>query len=126
MARLGLFVNRQPRALPALLGDLTERVQQDAYNGSNDISQYFSSADHNGRRLMVVPIVNPTSTSVSSVSGFGEFLLITNGNSSNFYKHDANGNDPFCAIYVGPYLMNADDPGGATSGSGAYRVKLTE
>lgn len=105
---------------------LDQRAQQDAYNGSNSVSDYLTSTDHNGRRLMVVPIVNPISATESIVLGFGQYLLYSNGNSSNYYKHDANGNDPFCAIYVGPYVLNANDPGGATSGSGAYRVRLTE
>ena len=105
---------------------LDQRAQQDAYNGSNDVTSYLTSTEHNGRRLMVVPIVKPVSATESIVLGFGQYLLYTNGNSSNYYKHFANGNDAFCAVYVGPYVMNANDPGGANSGSGAYRVRLVE
>jgi len=102
------------------------RVAEDAYNTDNSGTNYNSSTTHNGRRLMVVPVLNPTSTTVTSVLGFGVFLLLSNGTDSNYYAHTTNGNDPFCAIYLGPYVMNSDNPGGATSGSGAYRVKLTE
>jgi hypothetical protein len=41
-------------------------------------------------------------------------------------QHDSNGNDPFCAMYAGPYNVGSEDPSGATSGTGAYRVKLVE
>lgn len=105
---------------------LDQRTAQDDYNGSNDVNAYLTSPAHNGRRLLVVPIVNPISATETIVLGFGEFMLISNGNSSNYYKHEANGNDPFCAIYVGPYVLNGDNPGGATSGTGAYRVRLVE
>jgi hypothetical protein len=105
---------------------LDQRVSQDDYNGSNQVDDYLSNPAHNGRRLLVVPIVNPIADGSSIVVGFGEFLLYSNGNSSNYYKHDANGPDPFCAIYVGPYVLNGDNPGGADSGTGAYRVKLVE
>ena len=102
------------------------RVQGDADNASNVVSTYLASSAHNGRRLMVMPIVNPASPTSSTVSGFGEFLLLSNGSSSNYYKHETNGNDPFCAIYVGPYVLGGTGPGGATNGTGAYRVKLVE
>ena len=113
------------KAAEAAVLDL--RVTQDAYYADNSVSNYVASTTHNGRRLMVVPILNPTDSTTTTVLGFGEFLLLSDGTTdSNYYQHETNGNDPFCAIYVGPYVLNADDPGGATSGTGAYRVKLTE
>ena len=105
---------------------LDQRVGQDEYNGNNDVSAYLTDPTHNGRRLLVVPIVNPEAPGTSPVLGFGEFMLISNGASSNYYMHESNGNSPFCAIYVGPYVLNSDNPGGATSGTGGYRVRLVE
>jgi Flp pilus assembly protein TadG len=105
---------------------LDERAQQDGYNGSNDVSSYLTNVNRNGRRLMLVPIVNPVNSTTTTVLGWGLVMLYSNGNSSNYYNHDANGNDPFCALYVGPYNVGSEDPGGAISGTGAYRVKLVQ
>ena len=102
------------------------RVNEDPSYSSNTPSTYLADNTHNGRRLMVVPIVNPVSTTVTTVIGFGTFLLYDNGTSASSSYKDVNGNDPYCAVYVGPYVLNGDNPGGATGGTGAYRVKLVE
>ena len=102
---------------------LDTRVQQDQENSTNSGSTYLASPTHNGRRFMVVPIVEPKNPNQTLVDGWGLFLLETNGSNSNFYK-SGNGNDPYCAVYVGPYTMGSNDKGGATSGSGAYYVTL--
>ena len=79
---------------------------------------------HNGRRLIAVPVVNPA-VDGTWVLGYGSFLLDTDGGiPSNFYKTTTNGNDAFCATYVGPYVFGGRGTGGATGGSGAYRIKL--
>ena len=104
-------------------GVLDTRVQQDQENSTNSGSTYLASPTHNGRRFMVVPIVEPKNPNQTLVDGWGLFLLETNGSNSNFYK-SGNGNDPYCAVYVGPYTMGSNDKGGATSGSGAYYVTL--
>jgi len=101
------------------------RVSQDASNATETDTAYLADPTHNGRRLMVVPVVDPISTTETIVLGFAQILLMSNGANSDFYK-DSQGNQPFCAIYVGPYVHGGNDPGGATSGNGAYRVKLTE
>jgi Flp pilus assembly protein TadG len=103
---------------------LDQRAAQDDYNGSNDVTDYLAHADHNGRRLLAVPVVDVVSDTQSIVRGFGLFMLISNGNSSNYYQRQVNGNDPFCAIYVGPYNIGSNDSGGSTSGTGAYHVTL--
>ena len=106
---------------------LDDRASQDDYNASNNVVSYLESTNHNGRRLLVVPVVNPESPTSTTVLGFAEFLLLSNGNSSNYYHHPGTtGNDPFCALYVGPYILNSDNSGGAVSGTGGYRVKLVE
>jgi len=105
---------------------LDQRNNEDAYQTDNVVANYLASSTHNGRRLMLVPIVDPTAVGTSTILGFGQFMLYTNGVPSNYYKHNSNGNDPYCAVYVGPFVLNADNPGGATGGTGAYQVTLVE
>jgi Flp pilus assembly protein TadG len=103
---------------------LDQRAQQDDYNGSNDVESYLDHPDHNGRRLLAVPIVEVVSNTQTLVRGFGLFLLLSNGNSTNYYQREVNGNEPFCALYAGPWAVGSNDPGGGDSGSGAYHVTL--
>jgi len=105
---------------------LDTRVNEDPVYSTNVPATYTADANHNGRRLMVVPILDPVSTTVTTVLGFGEFLLLDDGTSSSGSYKGVNGNDPFCAVYMGPYVLNGQNGGGASSGSGAYVVKLTE
>jgi hypothetical protein len=105
-------------------GYLDERVSQDVYQTDNVLANYLSNT-HNGRRLIAVPILNPVSTTETDVVGYGQFLLYTNGTTSNYYTKTTNGNDPFCAIYAGPYNIGSISPG--TGGStGATVVKLLQ
>jgi Flp pilus assembly protein TadG len=109
---------------------LDERVNQDievTYNlvGTPLTSGTYLGTVHNGRRLLPVPIVDPTDPSHTTVLGFGQFLLYTNGSGSDYYKKAANGNDPFCAIYAGPYQIGSISPGAGGS-TGATRVKLVQ
>lgn len=106
-------------------GYLDERVSQDVNTTDNTASAYLSS-NHNGRRLIAVPIVNPVDTTTTNVVGYGQFLLLANGpGTSNYYTRMTNGNDPFCAIYVGPYNIGSTNPGVGGS-TGASRVKLVQ
>jgi hypothetical protein len=108
---------------------LDDRASQDKET-SNNYATYLASSVHNGRRLLAVPVVDPTATTATTVTGYASFLLYSNGTNaspnSNYYSHSTNGNDPFCAIYAGQYTFGSSDPGAANSGSGAYRVKLVE
>ncbi|MBI3210786.1 MAG: hypothetical protein HYZ37_18025 [Candidatus Solibacter usitatus] len=103
-------------------GYLDERASQDINGTDNDVAAYLSNP-HNGRRLIPAPIVNPVDPTHTNVIGYGLFLLYTNGASSNYYTRTTNGNDPFCAIYAGPYNVGSTGigTGGAT---GASWVKL--
>ena len=109
---------------------LDERVRQDielTYNtvGTPLTSGTYLGTLHNGRRLLPVPIVDPVDPSHTNVMGFGQFLLLSNGAGSDYYKKNVNGNDPFCAIYAGPYQVGSISPGSGGS-SGATRVKLVQ
>ena len=109
---------------------LDERVNQDVEVTQNTVgtpttSGTYLGLTHNGRRLLPVPIVDPTDPTHTIVLGFGQFLLLTNGANSDYYKKAANGNDPFCAIYAGPYQIGSISPGAGGS-TGATRVKLVQ
>jgi Putative Flp pilus-assembly TadE/G-like len=107
-------------------GMLDQRVMQDSDVRDNTVSSYINSSNRNGRRLIALPVVNPTPGG-TFVTGYGSFLLLSNatpGHDSDFYTKGT-GNDPFCAVYVGPYVQGSISSGGA-SGAGAFRVSLVE
>jgi Flp pilus assembly protein TadG len=104
---------------------LDERVSQDVDTTDNAVAGYLA-ATHNGRRLLAVPVVDPTSPTTTTVIGYGVFLLQADGQPSNYYKSSAaTGNEPYCAIYAGTYNIGSPNPGvGGTSGGS--RVKLVQ
>ncbi len=111
-------------------GYLDQRASQDIstdYITNNDSSTLstYNSGIHNGRRLLPVPVVMPSTITNTSVVGFGAFLLYSNGATSDYYKKTTNGNSAFCAIYAGPYQVGGTGTG--TGGStGATYVKLVQ
>jgi len=106
-------------------GYLDERASQDTDTTDNTVSSYLAAV-HNGRRLIPVPIMDPVDPTHTNVIGYGQFLLMANGpGTSNYYTHTTNGNDPFCAIYAGPYNIGSTGPGAGGS-TGASRVKLVQ
>lgn len=104
---------------------LDERTNQDADQVSATPVAYQGSTTHNGRRILLVPVVKPNNADVTEVLGFAAVLIYSNDAvSSNYYRNTTNGNDPFCAVYMGPYVIGSPNAGGATSGTGAYRARL--
>src|SRR5579864_1912342 len=106
---------------------LDTRVNEDRDLTDNVPADYEASLTHNGRRLIGLPVVTPTNVGGSAegyVLGYGAFLLISNGNPSNYYA-SGNGNDPFCAIYVGGYVQGGSGPGGSGT-AGYFKVKLVQ
>jgi hypothetical protein len=85
----------------------------------------YQSGIRNGRRLLPVPVVLPSTSTNTSVVGYGAFLLYSNGAASNFYKTMTNGNDAFCALYAGPYQVGGIGTGGGGT-TGATYVKLVQ
>jgi len=103
---------------------LDQRVNQDVNITDNTVSAYLAAA-HNGRRLMGVPVVDPVDPTHTNVIGYGEFLLLANGPGTSDAYGKIGGNDPYCALYVGTYVIGSPDPGtGGTSGGS--RVKLVQ
>lgn len=107
-------------------GYLDERARSDQENSTNNPATYMASSTHNGRRVVVVPVVDPQNVNQTIVQGWGAFLLESNGSSSNWYEKNTNGNDGYCAIYLGPYTVGSNDPGGASSGTGGYYITLVQ
>lgn len=105
-------------------GYLDDRASQDTNSTDNTVAGYLANI-HNGRHLIPMPIVIPQSTTSTTVVGYGQFLLISNGSPSDYYARTTNGNDPFCALYAGPYVIGSDSAG-AGGTTGASRVKLVE
>jgi Flp pilus assembly protein TadG len=104
---------------------LDQRVSEDVDTTDNTVSGYLA-ATHNGQRLLAVPVVDPTDPNTTTVIGYGVFLLLANGpGTSDYYKSNTNGNDPYCAIYAGTLNVGSTGPGtgGTTGGS---RVKLVQ
>jgi hypothetical protein len=102
---------------------LDERASQDRDTTNNTLSTYLSSSTHNGRRLIPVIIVNPSSPTQTTVIGYGQFLLKANGSPSDYYVKTTNGNDPFCAVYAGPYNIGSVGAGAAgTTGASVVRL----
>lgn len=86
----------------------------------------------NGERLLTVPVLNPTTTTNTTVVGYGLYLLETNASvskggvlsQSNLYT-SLNGNDAWCAIYAGPIDFGSINTGvGGTTG--AAQVMLVQ
>lgn len=106
---------------------LDTRSTQDTDYLSDQASEYQLSSTRNGRRIMLIPVLYPESTTLTSVSGFAAVLLYNDGSTnSQYYRSNTNGNSPFCAVYLGPYVAGSNTTGTATSGSGAYEVKLVQ
>jgi hypothetical protein len=106
-------------------GYLDQRASQDTNTSDDTPGDYLASANHNGRRLLPMAIVNPVDPTHTNVIGFGQFLLQADGSPSNFYKKDTNGNSPYCALYVGPYNIGSSEPGAGGS-TGASVVRLIQ
>ena len=112
-------------------GYLDERVNGDINNSTNDLATYLGNP-HNGRRFIAVPVVDPTDSTHTNVLGYAVMFLYANkdngGGLSNYYKHNQNGNDPYCAIYAGCYLVGSPNPGqpAACGNTGAGSVAVTQ
>lgn len=104
-------------------GYLDQRANQDTDTADNTLPAYLASTVHNGRRLIPVIVVDPVNPTHTNVTGYGMFLLLTNGSPSDYYVKKTNGNDPYCAIYAGPYNIGGIGPGaGGTTGASAVRL----
>lgn len=96
---------------------VNERSSQDLDQTSFTLADYLANPNHNGRRLVTMPITDYTT---GIALGYGAFLLLPAG------SYDHTGNSAWCAIYVGPAVEGAINPGGGGSGSGSSHVRLVK
>lgn len=129
LAPLAVGSNMDPLLTPgnkqSEAGYLDDRASQDTDTSDETPASYLASSRRNGRRLLPVAIVNPVDPAHTLVTGFGQFLLLTNGSPSDYYKRNGNGNSPYCAVYAGPYNIGSLGPGAGGS-TGASSVRLLE
>jgi hypothetical protein len=99
---------------------VAERVRQDQDTTSRSYAEYMAAYGGKtaGRRLVIVP-VNSGPADNFKIVGFAQFFLLE----PNEYL--GNPQAPFCGEYVGPAITNGDN-GGASTGGGAYAVRLVE
>jgi hypothetical protein len=106
---------------------LDTRVNEDGDVLDNTRATYLSNDTRNGRRIIELPVVNPTADG-TFVIGYGAFLLLSNSDGttpSNFYAQ-GNGNKPYCAIYLGPFVQGSMDAGATTSSTGSFTVGMVQ
>jgi hypothetical protein len=100
----------------SIFSTLGERAAEDTDDTSTTYAEYLSSGTGNGRRVITVPVDDPTTwggpgaNATATVIGFANFLLDTSysGNSG-----------PICATYIGPANMNGN-ASAAIDGSKIY------
>lgn len=102
-----------------IFNHLGDRAQQDTDNTSTTYSSYVSGGQGNGRRVVMVPVGDPSSWSGNGngseqVIGFAAFFLDPNysGNSGSL-----------CATYIGPANLNGASTG-SSDGTKVYRNVL--
>ncbi|MBI3681635.1 MAG: hypothetical protein HY235_14735 [Acidobacteria bacterium] len=116
VVQVGMTLPRVGGAKTSAASALWERVGQDSDAASADYASYLASGHGNGRRVVIMP-VQDLSTSV--VYGFGMFFLLPAA------SYDHTGNAAWCAVYVGQAAIpNSPGPGAGTPG--AYNIKLVE
>jgi Flp pilus assembly protein TadG len=86
---------------------LQERVNQDTDRTSTTYAQYAAGGRGNGRRIVTVPIGDPSTWSGNGngsfdVVGFANFFLETSYSGTS---------GPICAIYIGPANLNGTSSG---------------
>jgi Flp pilus assembly protein TadG len=109
---------------------LNDRIAMDGNTTALDYGAYIADTAHNGRRLVTV-VVNSGWADTSGAAlpaaqqsqavGFAQFLLLPS------YVENGGGNNPWCAIYVGPDPLNGANHkgGGGNNGQGVAFVRLT-
>ena len=96
---------------------LHERINADPDPTSTTFDQYMRRG--HTRRIITVPITDPLDQ--NRVLGFGRFFLLP----ADSYQTSA-GNEPWCAVYLGPGGPEGSDSGGASEAAGLTRVRLAD
>jgi Flp pilus assembly protein TadG len=96
---------------------LLARIQADPDNTSTTFSQYRQQG--RTRRIVTVPITDAANN--NRILGFGRFFLLVGS-----HYDSAQGNDPWCAEYIGPGSAEGSDSTGASPSAGLTRVRLAD
>jgi Flp pilus assembly protein TadG len=113
-------------------GWLDWRVNHDTDSLDNTWTQYkaaLAAGTANGMRLITVPLLKPLSVTDTDAIAYGQYMLESNAKmtggslqASNLYTQN-NGNDAWCAIYVGTLDFGQVGPGvGGTTGASVVRL----
>ncbi len=94
---------------------LQTRINQDADHTSTTFTAYKDRG--HSRRITTVPVTD--SVNGTRIVGFARFFLLR----ANDYSQ-AQGNDPWCAIYIGPGAPEGGDGAGANTSASVTRVRL--
>jgi Flp pilus assembly protein TadG len=114
---IGQYVVLTGGAKTTVKDALVARINADPDHTSNTWNAYKDQG--HSRRLITVPITLPTDN--NRVLGFGRFFLYV----ASHYEN-AQGNDPWCAVYIGPGSPEGSDSSGASSSAGLTRVRLAD
>ena len=128
---LGQSVNPTNGNKNSIVKGFNDRIAMDGDAISSSYAAYLANAAHNGRRLITV-VVNSgyadtagnglPANEQSIAVGYAQFLLLPN------YTQAGGGNNPWCAIYVGPnpaYGLDHTGAGGI-DGQGVAFIRLTQ
>jgi hypothetical protein len=96
---------------------LVARINADPDSTSETWTSYRDRG--HSRRIITVPITLPTDD--NRVLGFGRFFLYVASKYAN-----AQGNEPWCAVYIGPGSPEGSDSSGASASAGLTRVRLAD
>jgi Flp pilus assembly protein TadG len=94
---------------------LQTRINQDADHTSTTFAAYKEQG--HSRRITTVPVTD--SVNGIRIVGFARFFLLP----ANEYQN-AQGNDAWCGIYIGPGAPEGGDTGGANTSASITRVRL--
>jgi hypothetical protein len=87
---------------------LTERVAQDTDYSSRTYAEYAARGLGNGRRIVAAPLHSPHPS--RRIVQIGAFFLLPAGD------YALEGDAPFCAEYIGPYVQGSKRKGAADAG----------
>lgn len=111
---IGESVNMTGGAKQAMRDALIDRAHQDTDSTSTSFEEYVANDSGNGRRLVGVPI--NTGAPDYRIVQIGAFFLAK----QEEYAHG--GNKPFCAEYVGAWLMGSKSKAAGDAGSFVARL----
>lgn len=103
---------------------IQDRIAQDTDPNSTTFAAYQSNRVNgvrvgNGRRIVGAPVNSGMNGNTPyEIVAIGSFFLLHGG------WYNANGNEPYCAEFIGPWVQGSKNPGAGPGGS--YALRLVE